>query len=160
MAERETRIMLMAFVAITVITALVALAANIGLFGEDVRLSNFSSWALTAVLAEIIGATVLAFRRLVVAPGTVYVNVDFPDKDPIDVDLDGDSCTYQITRDHDKIENRAIIVFGEGGWQCQLPPSVRATDIVQLSLIERTGQKWEVRPFRPMITTQTALSVD
>ena len=153
---KERSIFLLAFLGITVLTAIIALGANIGVFGEAVRISDFAKWSIGVVLAEIVGATVAAFRWSLL-PFDIRVNLDFSPKDSIDVDLDVDNCTYEVREEGKIIEKGKMdLAFAHGGWQCALPSTVRPKHVVKLNLTERSGQKWEVRPFYPLAITQKA----
>ena len=156
---KERIVFLIAFLAVTVLTAVVVLLANIGIFGDSVRTSDFSKWGIGAVLAEIVGATIVAFKWTV-NPGNIQVNLDFSPKVPIDVDLDVDNCTYEI-REEGKITatGKIDLSFAQGGWQCTLPAvaTLNSFRIIRLNLTERSGQKWEVKPFYPLSITQKAI---
>lgn len=154
---RERLILLIAFLAVTVFTAVIVLLANIGAFGEAVRTSDFSKWGIGAVLVEIVGATVAAFKWSFL-PVNIQVNLDFSPKMPVDVNLDVDNCTYEV-REQGKIvaTGKMDLALGQGGWQCNLPATVRLNSIIRLNLIERNGQKWEVQPFYPLAITQRAI---
>ncbi|KPV65061.1 MAG: hypothetical protein AOA65_0564 [Candidatus Bathyarchaeota archaeon BA1] len=154
---KERMILLIAFLAITVVTAVVVLLANIGVFGEAVRTSDFSKWGVGVVLAEIVGATIAVFKWSLL-PVDIKVNLDFSPKSSIDVDLDVDNCTYDI-REGGRIiaTGKMDLAFAQGGWQCALPSTVRLNHIIRLNLIERNGQKWEVKPFYPLAITQKAV---
>jgi hypothetical protein len=147
---------LLAFLGVTVLTAIVVLAANIGVFGEAVRTSDFAKWGIGAVIAEIVGATVAALKWSL-SPFDIRVNLDFSPKDSLDVDLDVDKCTYEVREEGKIIEKGKIdLALAHGGWQCTLPSTVRPKHVVGLNLTERSGQKWEVRPFYPLAITQKA----
>jgi len=150
----ERRMYLAAFLMITALTAIVVLGANIGAFGEAVRTSDFAKWSLSAIIAEIVGATVIAFKWLL-SPLDISVNLDFSPKEPIDIDLDADNCSYQA-REGGKIisEGKITVALADGGWQCTLPPTIKHKHVVNLSLIERNGKTWEVRSFYPFAITK------
>lgn len=153
---KERFMLLLAFLAVTVLTAIVVLFANIGIFGEAVRTSDFAKWGLGAVIAEIVGATITALKWTL-PPYDIKVNLDFSPENPIDVDLDVDKCTYEI-REAGKIieQGRMDLALAHGGWQSTLPSTVKPKHIVRLNLTERSGKKWEVRPFYPLAITQKA----
>ena len=153
---KERIMLLLAFLAVTVLTAIVVLFANIGIFGEAVRTSDFAKWGLGVVIAEIVGATITALKWTL-HPYDIEVNLDFSPENPIDVDLDVDKCTYEIREAGKIIEaGRMDLAFAHGGWQSTLPSTVKPKHIVRLNLTERSGKKWEVRPFYPLAITQKA----
>ena len=151
---KERIILLTAFLAVTVLTAVVVLFANIGFFGEAVRTSDFSKWGIGAVLAEVVGATIAVFKFSFI-PIQIKVNLDFPDSVP-DVNLDLDKCEYEI-REGGNVSSSGKLAIAEGeagGWQCTLPPTVTSNQIVKLNLVEMNGKKWETNPFYPYVKTQ------
>lgn len=90
-----------AFLTITAVISISVLGANIGIFGDAVRTSDFAKWGVTAVLATIVGATVLAYKWWL-SPLDISVNLDFSPTEPIDIDLDMDQCTYEIREEGKK----------------------------------------------------------
>jgi len=151
---RERMIFLIAFLGITILTAVIVLFANIGFFGEDVRTSDFSKWGIGAVLAEVVGATVIAFKGSF-APTVVKVNLEFENEPSSGVDIDVDKCTFTIRESGNIVSTGKLdLVFGFGGWQCTLPSTVTSNQSVQLDFIERNGHTWWVKPFVPNLISQ------
>lgn len=147
---------LYAFLGITALTAVVVLLANIGVFGEAVRTSEFAKWGITAVIAEIVTATVAAFKWWLPS-FDAKISLDFSPQNPFDIDLDQDNCTYELREAGKIIETGKIdLALSHANWQCALPSSVKPKQVVKLNLAERNGKKWEVRPFYPFDITQKA----
>ena len=144
---------LYAFLGITALTAVVVLLANIGVFGEAVRTSEFAKWGITAV---IVTATVAAFKWWLPS-FDAKISLDFSPQNPFDIDLDQDNCTYELREAGKIIETGKIdLALSHANWQCALPSSVKPKQVVKLNLAERNGKKWEVRPFYPFDITQKA----
>lgn len=140
------------FVAITLITALVVLLANIGLFGETIRESEFAKWGVGVVLAGIISAVVAVFKFEFLKEKSekkMTVNVKFPTED---VDLNIDKCILKIKtfKGYKKpIINPNLTFSSQSGyWSFQLP-EVADTDSVSLELVDDKEKIWRVRPFLP-----------
>ena len=152
-------IFIVSFMGITILTAVIVLLSNIGVFGETVRTSDFSSkWGVGVVLTEIVGTTI-AVVKWSLLPFDVKVYLDFPHKPSIPPDLDIDNCTCEIREAGEIMETCKIgLAIAEGGgWQCSLPSAVKPNHIIKLNLIEKNGQKWEVGPFHPFVSSQTAI---
>jgi hypothetical protein len=157
---KERMMFLIAFLGITILTAVIVLSANIGLFGEAVRTSDFSKWGIGAVLAEIVGATVIAFKWSFTTT-VVKVNLRFENESSSGVDLDFDKCMFTIRESGNIVSTGKLdLVFGlgEGGWQCTLPSTVTSNQSVQLDFVERNGQVWWVKPFAPFLISQKVTS--
>jgi len=153
---KDRTILLLAFLGVTVVTAIGVLGANIGIFGEAVRTSEFAKWGLGAVIAEIVAATLAAFKWSF-TPFDIKVNLDFSPKDPIDVDLNVDKCNYEVREEGKIVEKGKMdLALAHGGWQSNLPSTIKPKHVVRLYLTERSGKKWEVRPFYPLAITQKA----
>ena len=147
-------IVLMAFVFITVITALAVLAAAVGwLPGHEPRLV---SWGIPAVLGEIVLTVVVFFKGQWAQ--AIRINVVFERTDAADIDLDRSNCRFAIYDASGKVvkEDNVGPSIGPGGWQVQLPGVVQEDHSVRLELQSEDGQTWNVRPFRPFVQTQTA----
>ena len=145
--------LIMGFLLLTALTVVAVLGANIGVFGEAVRTSFFAEWGLTAVIAEIVGAIVFAFKWSLSSP-KIRVLLDFSPRAGVDVYLDPDNCTYQVRDEGGIINEGKVTVTLEEGWQCTLPSTTKPEDSITLSLVERDGRKWEVRPFYPFAVTK------
>ncbi|MGD8545439.1 MAG: hypothetical protein PVH12_04615, partial [Candidatus Bathyarchaeota archaeon] len=105
---------------------------------------------------EIVVATVAAFRWSF-TPFDIRVNLDFSPKDPIDVDLDVDKCSYEVREEGKIVETGKMdLAFAHGGWQSNLPSNIKPKHNVRLNLTEKSGKNWEVRPFYPLAITQKA----
>jgi hypothetical protein len=148
-------IVLLAFVFITVLTALAVLGAAIGLFPSASE--SLITWGIPVVLGEIVVSVVLFFRTQWVQ--RIKVNLDFDGAEPDS--FDPLACTYAIMDSTGKeIEKDAIApILGHGGWQVQLPKDVRPEHSVSLSLKTQNGEEWAIRPFRPDVQTQKPIRV-
>jgi hypothetical protein len=166
---KERTLFLVTFLAITALTSIVVLGANIGKFGEDLKDSRFSQWGLGVVLAEIIGATTLAYRSLYALPD---LNVDLtfekpksplPLPDTYDlIPLDLENCTYTIKEMADKVGSGKMSltsheIIGEINgkkevmkiWRCKLPKSLKPDQNIEFQLKDKKGVEWEITPFVP-----------
>jgi hypothetical protein len=154
----ERTMFMTVFLLITALTAVVVLGANVGFFGESVRTSDFAKWSVTAVIAEIVSATVVAFKWWF-SPLEISVSLDFSPKEPFDIDLNADKCTYEVRAGGDVISGgKVAVALAEGGWQCTLPSTIKPNHIVSLNLEEKGGTKWEVRWFYPFAITKKPIA--
>jgi hypothetical protein len=160
--DSQKSIFFIAFLGITVATAVVVLLANIGVFGEGDTVKNFASWGLAAVLAEIVGATVIAYKTIMTTKSHLpKVIIDFPIS-PSDVRLDSEKCTYKISiRGEEAITGKAGIAFDKGGWEINIPQDVSSeNDTIELRLVEKSGKVWTTIPFYPYVTKQGVTDED
>jgi hypothetical protein len=160
MNDRNRTLIFIAFLVLTILTALAALGANLGFFGEPVRNSNFASWSMAAVLGEIVAATVVLFRVAVVPRGPIDLTLSFKDKDGFEVDLNEDQCTYLLVTEAGPRPEKRLFVYTDkqhGWWQCRLPPDATEHDLVEFRLIERNGARWRVPRFRPVLQDRMAI---
>lgn len=146
-------IALLAFLAITVLTAVAVIAAAVGWLPDaDPKLI---SWGIPTVLGEII-ATVVVYVKS--PTQTIRVNLEFQAALPTGVDL-LDSGSYSILDNSGKQRKSGTVVpiLGPGGYQVTLPAALDPTDSIALSFTERGGDAWEVRPFLPHVQSQAAV---
>jgi len=153
------------FLGITALTAILVLAASIGSFGESVRNSEFSKWGISVVLAEIVIATVAAFKTTFRGSEMILTaNIRFEGEQK-NIPLDVDNCEYIIREDGRKIggdklqllEGRSIGNESSGiVWQCRLPSLMKSNQAIELILKETNGRQWNVVPFSPFPCTRLA----
>ena len=157
MKENYRKYLFIVFIAITFITALTVLLANIGLFGETIRESEFAKWGIGGVLAGIISVVLALFKFEFLKEKIdrkMIVNLKFPPNK--DVDLNVDKCILKIRdiKGRKKSSMNPNFTFSKqsGFWSFQLP-EVADTDSISLELVEeRVNDKeniWKVRPFIP-----------
>ncbi len=148
-------IVLIAFVSITVITAMAVLGAAIGLFPK--ASDRLITWGIPVVLGEIVLSVVLFFRTQWIQ--RIKINLDFGNADP--EDFDRTQCTYTILdpTGREVASDNIGPSHGPGGWQIQLPENVRSDYSVSIFLMTHNGEEWVVRPFRPDIQTQKPVRV-
>ena len=151
--QKLNSILFIGFIVITFVTAIIVLLANIDVFGEEIRNSDFAKWGIGAVLAEIVAVTILAFKQSINLTARLKVNLKFPDP-PNQIDLDSSKSTFEIKKQGKIVTGNLTPVLGVGGWQVTLPSDVGTEDLVRLFFEDTQGQKWEVRWFYPYVTTQ------
>lgn len=153
--ERKT--IFLAFLAITVVTSIIILFANVGYFGEEVRESEFAKWGYTVVIAEIIAASVATYRTLLLSSEEIYaVNLSFVDKKPYEIDLDDSKCTYELKDVKGNVKKGSLNVFQAsetGNWRCYMPIGAKPLDSIKLHLEEKDGNVIDAGPFRPFAVT-------
>jgi len=116
-------------------------------------------WIWTALLGEIVGAVIFAFRTIF-RKRNIEVYLEFERKKAIDINLDGDKCEYEVIVDNKtKDKGKIIPEWVISGWRCPLPDTANDCDKVKLILFERNGKKWEVPHFRPTDIVQVASRV-
>ena len=134
-------VLLYGFIAITFITAIIVLLANIGIFGEEVRKGDFAKWGMGAVLGEIVIVTIAFFKQSFLLTTKIKINLEFS-RDAIDIDLDQQNCFFETKIDGKELKGKIIPVLDQG-WQVILPPEIQSGDNeVRLMLQERDGTKW------------------
>lgn len=144
---------LMAFLGVTVLTALAVLAAAVGwLPGADPKLV---SWGIPTVLGEIVATVVIYLKT---PTHSVRVNLMFPEAPLMEVDL-GHSGTYLVydKSGKEKKSGSVVPVLGPGGYQVTLPLVLDPMDSVTLAFTEREGGQWGVRPFLPYVQSQSVV---
>ena len=148
-------IVLVAFVFVTVLTAVAVLAAAVGwLPGHAPQLIT---WGFPAVLGEIIGTVVIFFKGQWAQ--SININIRFEGHEESDVEIEGSGCTYAVYSSGGQEVRRGTAghSFGPGGWQVRLPGSVQADQSISLTLRSVNGDTWTVRPFLPLVQSQTAI---
>ncbi len=152
MAPRTRTVVTYVFLFIILVTAMAAVAANLGLFGLDPT-SNFAKTTLAGVLVEIAGAVIYVWRTSALGPGNVSAVIHFEDEDePENINWDLEACTYQV-RDMQaevKSNGKLNIVWEHAGWECKFPSPEKLDESVTLTLTDKQGRVWEVRPFYPL----------
>ena len=145
---------LVAFLLITVLTALAVLGAALGFFPEANE--RLVTWGMPVVLGEIVATVVIFFRTQWTTQ--IKINLTFEDAEPNDIRLDSSNCRYEIREGEGRIVRSGNLTpnFGVGGWQIELPPDLRPDQVVYLQLQALTGETWEVRPFLPFVHTRSA----
>ena len=153
MNEKDKRYLVVVFIVITFITAFALVLANLGLFGEAIRESDFAKWGMGAVLGEIVLATLALFKFEFLKEKKekkMIVHVTFPTKD---VDLNVDKCILKIRdkKGHYKPNTTPNLTFNKvsGSWSFQLPEVVAEEDSVSLELEDDNGKMWKTYPFPP-----------
>jgi hypothetical protein len=155
----ERQITTYVFLFIVLLTAVAAVAANLGLFGLDPN-SNFAKTTLLAVLVEIVAAVIIVWRTTTLEETSVSAVIELPaGMDPDQVDWDANGCFYEL-RDIQaevKSKQKLSVVFGHAGWECKIPRPNNLDDSVTFTLTEKNGTTWEVRPFYPLSRTVVAV---
>jgi hypothetical protein len=137
---------------ILLLTAVAALLANLGLFGLDPN-SNFAKTTLAAVLLEVVAAVVLVWKTGALQRTFVSAIIRFPDDiQPGSVDLDLSLCCFEVRdmKAEIKSSGKVNVVWGFAGWECRFPSPTDLDESITLTLKERNGRTWEVRPFYPL----------
>ncbi len=155
MAEKEKMLFLFAFVAITVLTAVIVLLANIGFFGSEVRQSDFAKWGIGAVLGEIVIATITAFKWEVVSPINMPIILDIKKTSSLyGVNLEHAECSYEIND-----TNGERVAGGEkikitkdrqsGYWKffVPLPSNMKNEYVTTITLKDDKGKPYEMNDY-------------
>ena len=146
---------------IVLMTAIAAVAANLGVFGLDPE-SRFAQVTLSAVLVEVAAAVIFIWKARALEPSTVIARIRFPDgAHAEDISLDLDSCSYEIRGSASKVRSgRPSLTYGNAGWECRIPSPTGMEQAVRLTLVDRSNRRWEVRPFYPLARDVDARPVD
>jgi hypothetical protein len=160
MSSEIRNIITFSFLFILLLTAVAAVLANLGLFGLDPN-SNFAKTTLGAVLVEIVSAVILVWKSGILAPSFVSATIKFPqDIEANEIDFDISACCYEIRDSLAKVKasGKINVVLGNGGWECRLPAPSDPDESITLTLKEKNGKIWEVRPFYLLSRDVTAIT--
>lgn len=148
-------IVLIAFISITVLTALAVLAASVGWLPDANE--QLVTWGLPTIVGEIVATMIMFFKGQ--WDNQVVVNLGFGNTDSFSLDFDAANCTYSVfDSSGTQISSGNIApVMGHGGWQITLPVNVNQDHSISLSLVTQAGEKWAIRPFLPFVHTQNAV---
>jgi hypothetical protein len=156
MEENLKRYFLIAFIFITIITALSVVLVNIGLFGDQVRESNFAKWGMTVVLGEIVIATIALFRfEFLQKESNFQVTFTVPEK------LSGKplnfvSGTYEVRENKKTIDSGDVFLgfeYPSGALKWTLPIKVTSTSLIIMNLIDEDKEEWKLK-YYPSITVE------
>jgi hypothetical protein len=159
MPTKIKNIVTLSLLFILLFTAIAAVLANLGLFGLDPN-SNFAKTTLGAVLIEIISAVVLVWKTGALQSNYISASIKFTSDGQVEnVSLDPDGCSYEIRNMKAEIKDtgKVNVVWGVGGWECKFPSPTDLDESITLTLKERTGKVWEVRPFYPLSRDVSAI---
>lgn len=150
-------IVLIAFVVITILTALAVLASAIGWFPD--ASPKLVTWGIPGVLGEIVLTMIMFFKGQWSNKKLVTINLSFDGIDSFDIDFDISKCTYTVIESsgHEVNTGNIAPILGHGGWQIKLPTNVDPDNSVSLSLVTVAGEKWKIRPFLPLVHTQNVI---
>jgi hypothetical protein len=149
MPSRVRDIVTFSLLFILLLTAIAAVFANLGVFGLDPK-SNFAKTTLGAILIEIVSAVVLVWKTGALRSLSISATIRFPqDIQPEDLHFDVTACCYEIRNMKAEVKSfgKISVVFGNGGWECRMPAPEDFDDSITLTLKEKCGRVWEVRPF-------------
>jgi hypothetical protein len=147
------------FLFIVLLTAIAALASNLGLFGLDPD-SNFSKTSLVSILVEVAAAVIYVWQTGALQPNTVSAFIPLSQNTESSIgNLDPDNCTYIVRsiKSEIKDEGKVAAVLRNAAWEFRLPSPKMLDDSITLRLVEKDGTVWEVRPFYPLSTQVTAV---
>ena len=146
-------IALLAFLGITVLTAVAVLAAAVGwLPSADPKLV---SWGIPTVLGEIVATVVIYLKSPV---ETIRVNLEFQGIPAASVDLSHSGSFTVLDNSGKQLKTGTLVpILGPGGYQVTLPSALDPSSSIALSFTEREGAQWSVRPFLPYVQTQGAV---
>jgi hypothetical protein len=133
---------------LTIVTSIVVLLANVGVFGSAVMRSDFSRWGTGTVLSEIVIATVAAFRWEVLSSKNMLVVFKFKHKLSIRARLE--RCIYEITDEENKTIDKGEVKIARdnvsGNWMCfiPLPSRMRYEHVTTLKIRDSNGKEYQV----------------
>jgi len=142
---QTSTIFLAVFVAITALTSIVVLLANINYFGPDVMQSEFARWGIVAVLAGIVSTTVLAFRWIVIPAPAMMVVFDL--KSYTISRASPFECLYEVNDNRgntvDQGRVRVVRDITSGSWRCFIPisPKMQYENVTTMKLNDDKGKK-------------------
>lgn len=152
MAGKGRSLFISAFMILTIITAVIVLLANIGAFGEEVRLSEFAKWGIGGVLAEIVVATIAAFRLEISPPRNMLMIFNLKSSSISGTNLE--RCSYEIKdtkgKQVDEGKNIPIGRADKSGWfQCYItiPPKMSHMYLTTMTLEDDQGNKYLAKDY-------------
>lgn len=166
MVQVERTFLFFAFAGVTIITAAIVLLANVGYFGETVRTGDFAKWGLGAVLVEIVGATVAAYRWNIITPKRIKIVFEFKlqgIETPIDSsDIHLEECPYEVldAASGEAVDKGKAIPFremgsiGSGAWQCFIKAEKITENHVVRMIIRARGRQEMSIAFPPLTKTE------
>ena len=145
MGEKSKMLFISVFIAITALTAVLVLLANVGIFGLDVMKGDFAKWGIGGVIAEIVVMTIAAFKWEVLSPRNMLIIFDL--KSPLISESSLVECSYEITDiDGKSIEKGEKIKIGRdpvsGYWKCfiPLPSNIRYEHATTMKIKDDKGK--------------------
>jgi len=156
-AEKERTVLVLGFMVFTIFTAVIVVLANIGVFGEHVRTSDFTTKFGTGVLlAEIVAATLAAFKYEVFSKSMVEIVFDLrsPKDDPIDARLVRmEEGRYQMFDNGGEIidEGKILPIQLEKSdeWGCHIALSkIESAYVTRIILKDEGGEEWRTERFQ------------
>jgi len=149
MAEKGKMLFLSVFMVITALTAVIVLLANVGVFGPDVRQSDFAKWGIGGVLGEIVIATIAAFRWEVLSPRNMLIILDL--KSPLASGAKLVECSYEITDvKGERVDRGEKIKIARdplsGYWRCfiPLPSNMKYEHTTTMTIKDDQGKEYTV----------------
>ena len=135
---------------VTVITAVVVLLANIGVFGPDVMNGDLAKWGIGAVLGEIVVSTVAAFKWEVLSSKNMCVMFDLKSS-AAGANLVG--CSYEIMDEKNNCIGMGKVKIARdpthGQLKCfiPIPSSMKYEHMTTMKLKDDGGKEYTVNDF-------------
>ena len=136
------------FMMITIVTAMLVLLANVGVFGSTVMESDFARWGTVSILTEIVIATVAAFKWEVLSSKNMLIVFDF--KRELSTGARLDRCIYEIMDEKNKRIDKGEVKIARdnvsGYWKCfiPLPSKMKYEHITTLKIRDNKGKEYQV----------------
>lgn len=140
-------VFLLVFVAITALTSVVVLLANINYFGPEVMQSDFAKWGIVAVIGAIVSTTVLAFKWMVISKAVIMIVFDPSSHHTSRKSTRVFECLYETsdTRGNKIDEGRVRVVRDKtsGCWKCFIPisPKMQYEHVTTMRLNDNKGKE-------------------
>ncbi len=152
MSEKGKLLFLSIFIMITTLTAVIVLSANVGVFGQEVRQSDFAKWGIGGVLAEIVAVTIAAFKWEFFSTRNMLIVFDL--KSPKAPEVKLIECSYEITDvkgEHVDGGKKIRIARGSkpGTWVCfiPLPSNIKYENLTTMTLKDDKGNEYPVTDY-------------
>jgi len=157
LAEKERAFLVFSFMIVTIFTAIIVVLANIGVFGEQVRISDFATkWGTVVVLGEIVAATLTAFKYEVFSKS--MIEIVFVLSSPEDVPVDADLVNLEEGK-YQMFDNRGEIISEEkilpirleksDEWGCHIGLSkIESAYVTRIVLKDEEGNEWKTEKFQ------------
>lgn len=157
MAEKERAYLVFSFMVVTVFTAIIVVLANIGVFGEQIRISDFATkWGTVFVLGEIVAATLAAFKYEVFSKSMIEIVFDLSFSEDASIDADSvnlEEGKYQMFDNKGEITSEGKILpirlEKSDEWGCHINLSrIESAYVTRIILKDEDGHEWRTERFQ------------
>lgn len=161
MAETQHLVLFWVFVAFFLIIGIIAILAIVGVIKTDAR---FRKWAVGGFAAAIVGVVIMwAKAQPSQSPLDIFVNLEPPADVKADTfELESGIYEYDEQLSSEKSNTRSgsvELTAGQNvGWWTAKIPYNGMTKAFRMTLTDKNGKQWKVRPFYPNYNRQPLIA--